>query len=71
MENIKSIRKSLLKDMHNYVFQLGDESYYEWWTQYGVPDEPTEEDYDFIAEENDLWDDAVDIFSKIVKEIKK
>ena len=70
MENIKSIRKGLLKDMHNYILRLGDEFYYEWWIQC-IPDEPTEEDYDFIAEENDLWDDAVDMFSKIIKETKK
>lgn len=59
-------RKQLLKEMDAYVRnQLGDDFIYaSIWTVTAVPDAPDEEDYDTIAENDDLWVLAVQTFAK-------
>lgn len=59
-------RKQLLKDMDAYVRnKIGDDFIYaSIWTVTGVPDAPDEEDYDTIAENDDLWVLAVKTFAK-------
>lgn len=46
------IRVEILKKFHEYFIELGDEDLYMDWIVAGVPDEPSEEDYEYIA--NDI-----------------
>lgn len=67
-KNIKDSRVSLLKEMHNYVMHhiQYEEAYMQWVTN-AVPDEPRQEDFDFIAEDNDLWKLSVNTFRRAVR----
>ena len=62
---IKKTRVNLLKEMHQHILNLDDEEKYYTWITYGVPDEPTEEDYRFIADNDDLWDDIHTLFMNL------
>lgn len=63
----KEQRIELLKGMNRYVIDMGDEEIYEAWFTLGVPDEPTEDDYESIAEDLDHWVFICNIFGAIVK----
>lgn len=59
-------RIKLLKDMHKYIInEIGDEEAYFTWITVGVPDEPQEEDFEYIAENDSEWNDVVDTFKHI------
>ena len=62
-----AIREKLLKDMHNYIIEMGDEDIYMDWVTLAVPDEPCEADFQFIAEEDENWIDVCTLFGKLVK----
>lgn len=59
---IKETRVNLLKEMHKYIIDLNNERKYLIWVTYGIPDEPIEEDYKFIAETDELWDKIHGLF---------
>lgn len=63
------VRKNLLKEMDDYVRnKIGDDFIYaSIWSVTAVPDAPDEEDYDTIAENDDLWVLAVRTFAKCCK----
>lgn len=65
-EELVATRKQLLKEMDEYVRnKIGDDFIYvSIWTVTAVPDAPDEEDYDTIAEYDDLWILAVKTFAK-------
>ena len=66
-ETMRDIRKGLLVQMHEYIsFHIADEDAYERWISI-VPDEPTEEDLEFIADDDELWTMACTTFGKLVK----
>lgn len=58
----------LLKDMHNYIIDMGDEDIYDRWIEEGVPDEPDEEIFEFIASNDDEWREVCALFGKLVEE---
>lgn len=59
----KERRINLLKDMHEYIIdKIGDEEVYLTWATYGVPDEPQEDDFEYIAENETLWNETLEIF---------
>ena len=61
------IRKNRLKKMNNYVLDvIGDEEETEFWLQMGVPDNASEEDYEFIAEDEEEYNRCCRVFSAIV-----
>lgn len=62
------LRKTLLKQMNKYIIEIGDEEIWMDWITLGVPDEPSEDDYDFIAENDDEWNDTCELFGKLVHE---
>ncbi len=66
-EEMVTIRKKLLKDMHQYIIEMGDEDIYMDWTTLAVPDEPCEADFQFIAEEDENWIDTCRLFGTLVK----
>lgn len=58
----------LLKDMHNYIIDMGDEDIYDIWIRDGVPDEPDEEIFEFIASDDNEWREICELFGELVKE---
>lgn len=63
----KNIQSSIiaLKVMHNKIIEMGDEEVYMDWIALGVPDEPTESDYEFIAESIDDFIEVVKLFVRL------
>jgi hypothetical protein len=57
----------LLKDMHDYIIDMGDEDIYDRWIEEGVPDEPDEEIFEFIASNDDDWCEVCELFGKLAK----
>lgn len=58
----------LLKDMHNYIIDMGDEDIYDRWIEEGVPDEPDDEIFEFIASNDNDWREVCELFGKLVEE---
>ena len=64
----KEQRIELLKGMNQYILNLGDEDVYEAWFAVGVPDEATDDDYEFIAGDLEEWVDICKLFGRLVAE---
>lgn len=65
MNETTKTRVKLLKEMNDYIINvIGDEDVYDYWFSVGIPDEATEEDYEFIAENDGEWLDTVKVFAK-------
>ena len=63
-------RIKLLKGMNSYVCNtIGDEDIWETWIAVGVPDGATEEDYRFMAKDEDTWRETCVLFGEIIKEV--
>ena len=58
----------LLKSMHHYIIEMGDDFIYDIWIRDGVPDEPDDEIFEFIASDDDEWREVCELFGKLVKE---
>lgn len=65
--DMTALRIGLLKDMHNYIIDMGDEDIYDRWIEDGVPDEPDNEIFEFIASDDDEWIEVCILFGKLVK----
>lgn len=46
-------RIALLKSMNMIILNENDEDVMDYWFSVGIPDNPSEEDYEIIAEDND------------------
>ena len=58
----------IIKAMHTIVQGINDErAYYNDWIIYGVPDCPTEDDFKFIAEDDDSLTDTLKSFKRIIE----
>ena len=57
----------LLKDMHNYILDMGDDLVYDIWIRDGVPDEPDDEIFEFIASNDNDWCEVCELFGKLIK----
>ena len=56
-----------LKAMHELMCCTNDEEiYYSSWIVTGVPDCPLESDFESIAEDDDMYNDCVDLFVKLI-----
>lgn len=62
-----NIRIKLLKDMHQYIIEIGDEEIYMDWVTLAVPDEPREDDFESIAEDDENWCECCSLFYRLVK----
>lgn len=65
--NITALRIGFLRDMHNYIINMGDDDIYEAWIEEGVPDEPDDEIFEFIASSDDDWREVCELFGKLAK----
>lgn len=64
----KEQRIQLLKGMNQYIINLGDEEVYEAWFSCGVPDEATEDDYEFIAGDIGEWVGICQLFGRLIRD---
>ena len=67
-KEIIELRVKFLWDFHKYIIELGDEEIYLAWIEEGVPDEPDDDDMLEIAEDDALWFDTVEVFSRLTAE---
>ena len=68
---MKILRMNILGGMHQYIIEMGDEDIYTAWTMGGVPDEPTEDDLEYIATDNEEWRWCCELFGKLVEKYDK
>ena len=67
----KEQRIELLKGMNQYIIDLGDEEVYREWFSCGVPDEATEDDYNFIANDIEEWVYVCQLFGRLIGEYEE
>lgn len=67
-EELVATRKRLVEEMHTYIIEMGDEKIWMNWITLGVPDCPTEEDFEWFAENDDEWEDLCKLFGKLTEE---
>lgn len=67
----KEQRIELLKGMNQYIIDLGDEEAWYDWIGVGVPDEATDDDYDFIAGDLDEWQRVCRVFGNLVTQYEE
>ena len=62
------LKKKLVREMDEYVRNIGDEDAWLWWIEDGVQDGATDDDYDWFAEQEneDEWCALCALFGKIV-----
>ena len=63
----KESRIKQLKAMHEVMINANDENIYMSWISCGVPDCPREDDYEFIAEDNEEYNEVIDLFVELVQ----
>lgn len=64
----KPERIELLKAMHIVMLTCADNDCYDDWTITGVPDEPTEKDFDNIAKDKEEFRNVVERFCWLVND---
>ena len=67
MTELTLLKMNLLGGMDSYIRELGDEDIWEVWIAYGIPDGATEDDLQFIAEDDELWRDTCGLFGQLIK----
>ena len=65
-EELVKTRISIAKQMNKYIIDMGNEEIWMDWITVGIPDTPTEEDYESIAEDNEEWMYLCTLFGKLV-----
>ena len=66
---VKESRIRQLKAMHQVVLEVGDEDIYDDWILL-VPDEPSEDDFMFMAESDGLYDECIDLFVSLMEDVR-
>lgn len=63
-------RARLLKELNTIILQNveNEETIINTWFSLGIPDEATNNDYEFIAESDESFNEIVDLFASIIKE---
>ena len=59
-------RADQLKQMHNLICHANDENIYDTWIILGIPDEPQEDDFYSIAEDDEDYNAICDLFVKLI-----
>lgn len=64
----KKVRIMLLEQMHSTVInEFDDEENIMVWLMLGVPDCPSEDDFEFIAEDDENFNETVALFNRLCK----
>ena len=70
-KTLKELRADFLKQMDYYVrFHIADEIAIELWVLI-FPDEASEDEILYIADDNELWTDCCVLFGKLVKRYER
>lgn len=65
MTETQKSRVKILKEMNAYILDvIGDEEVFDDWWVNGVPDSPSEEDYEIIASDDNSWYYVVKVFAR-------
>ena len=64
--SIMTSRIAQLRAMHAIMFLSNDKNLYYDWATYGVPDCPTDDDFEYIAVDNDLYNEVFDVFVNLI-----
>lgn len=70
MSFLTKYKAQKLEAMHNCIMIIDDEDYYFTWINL-IPDEPTQEDFIEIAEDETLYKEAEELFKKLITEAIK
>ncbi|MCH5179927.1 MAG: hypothetical protein J1F32_01780 [Erysipelotrichales bacterium] len=62
-------RIDLLILMHNFITQIDDEELYGYWIEFAVPDDPSDDDFKYIANDDELFGDCYRTFKDIVSSL--
>ena len=62
------VRIEQLKAMHSLMQNANDEEIYMTWITLGVPDEPHEDDFVYIAEDDDAYNECFDLFVRLIRD---
>ena len=60
-----------IKALNEIIIGLGDEDLIDLWLMNGVPDQPDQEDFEFIANNQKSFDEVVNCFVRLSKNIKE
>lgn len=66
-EEMRKTRLQLAHEMHNYIFNLGNEDLWNTWTIWGISDEPDEEDFEIYADDGDNFRELCELFGRLVQ----
>lgn len=61
------LRVIQLKAMDDFMHSINNEELIDEWLTYGIPDEASEDDCRAIAEDDELYNDCLNIFIRTVK----
>lgn len=61
----------LIKALNELILATGDEDIFEVWFMTGVPDSPSEEDFEFIANNETSFKETVNTFIRLSKHFKE
>ena len=61
-------RITQLKAMHTLMCEANDESIYMSWAMCGVPDCPSEDDFEGIALDAEMYNEVFDLFVKLIQD---
>lgn len=61
----RKARINQLKAMHDLMLEANDENIYMTWI-YLMPDEPSEEDFEYIAMDDEQYNECFDLFVKLI-----
>ena len=67
MNEIKQLRMNIMGGMNAYVLELGDEDILNFWFNYVLPKEVTEEMLAEYAEDEEIWMGVIQGFASIVR----
>lgn len=67
-ETTKEVRIKQLKAMHELMTLANDEEIYMAWITLGVPDCPMEDDFEYIAEDDESYNETCDLFARLIKD---
>jgi hypothetical protein len=66
VEVYQDLRILQLEAMHEVMKMANDELIYASWIEYGIPDEPSDENFESIAEDEVMYLEIYDLFVKLV-----
>ena len=65
-EEMRKIRLDLVHQMHDYIMKTGDEDIYDTWFTVCIPDGACEEDFEFFADDPEIFKEMCRVFGKLV-----